>query len=322
MKLEKLILAALIFVGCSLAPAAWAFGDKPMRLIVPGPAGGTIDMAARVIAQQISTDVGRPVIVEDRPGASGEIGLNAMLMAAPDGNTIALGPNNMLVESPLVMKVPYDPFKDIVTIGRVAFTSYVLVSSSKYPAKDFQSLIAHLKTLKGKTSFASYSTGTVSQYAGLIFSNQTDLGMQHVPYQGSPPALQGIIGGQADIMFDGMVTSLPMINSGMLRIYAVAGKIRSKHFPDVPTMTELGYGDIQFQGQIAFYGSSKLPAPVLAKLQATVQRAASAPAVQKTLDELGLEPNVSVDTPALLAEDRRLFARNAGIVKKFGIRAN
>lgn len=322
MKLEKLILAAMIFAGCSLGPSAWAFGDRPMRLIVPGPAGGTVDVAARVIAQQMSADIGRPVIVDDRPGATGAIGLNAMLMAAPDGNTIALGPNNMIVESPLIMKVPYDPFKDIVPIGRVAFTNYVLVSSAKYPAKDFQSLIAHLKSLKGKTSFASYSPGTISEYAGLILSNQADLGMQHVPYQGSPPALQGIIEGQEDVMFDGMVTSLPMINSGLLRIYAVAGKTRSKHFPDVPTMTELGYGDVQFQGQISLYGSSKLPAPILAKLQATIQKAASAPAVQKKLDELGLEPNVSVDTPALLAEDKRLFARNASIVKKFGIAPN
>ena len=116
----------------------------------------------------------------------------AMLKAEPDGNTIAFGPSNMLVEAPQVMKVPYDPLKDITTIGRVAFTSYVMVTGASYPAQDFQGLVAHLKTRKGQSSFASYGTGTVSQYSGLIFSNGADLGLQHVGYLGSPPALQAV----------------------------------------------------------------------------------------------------------------------------------
>jgi tripartite-type tricarboxylate transporter receptor subunit TctC len=123
-------------------------------------------------------------------------------------------------------------------------------------------------------------------------------------------------------MFDGMATSLPLIKGGKLRIYAVSGKSRSGYFPDVPTMTELGYPEIQFQGQIRFYGSSKLPADVLAKLQAIVKKAADAPAVQKKLFDVGLEPDVSVDTPAMLAEDRSLYQRNAAIVKKFDIQLN
>jgi len=293
-----------------------------LKVIVPAPAGGTTDIAARVIGQQMSVDIGRPVIVENRPGASGSIGLHAMLQAAPDGDTIVVGPNNLLVESPQVMKVPYDPLKDIVSIARVAKTSYVLVTGASYPAKDFQGLLAHLKSRKGKSSFANYGNGTTSHYSGLIFSDRADLGMQNVGYPGSPPALQDVIGGQVDIMFDGMATSLPLIKGGKLRIYAVSGKSRSGYFPDVPTMTELGYPEIQFQGQIRFYGSSKLPADVLAKLQAIVKKAADAPAVQKKLFDVGLEPDVSVDTPAMLAEDRSLYQRNAAIVKKFDIQLN
>ncbi len=214
MRLQRFARPALALIGWSLAFGAWALGDKPLRVIVPGPAGGTVDIAARVIGQQMSMDIGRPVIIENRPGATGSIGLSAMLKADPDGDTIALGPSNMLVEAPQVMKVPYDPLTDIVTIARVALTSYALVSSANYPAQDFQSLVEHLKTRKGKSSFASYGTGTVSQYSGLIFSSQTGLDMQHVAYLGSPPALQDVIGGQVDIMFDGMVTSLPLIRSG------------------------------------------------------------------------------------------------------------
>ncbi|CAB3708457.1 Argininosuccinate lyase [Achromobacter denitrificans] len=322
MRLQRFARPALALIGWSLAFGAWALGDKPLRVIVPGPAGGTVDIAARVIGQQMSMDIGRPVIIENRPGATGSIGLSAMLKADPDGDTIALGPSNMLVEAPQVMKVPYDPLTDIVTIARVALTSYALVSSANYPAQDFQSLVEHLKTRKGKSSFASYGTGTVSQYSGLIFSSQTGLDMQHVAYLGSPPALQDVIGGQVDIMFDGIVTSLPLIRSGRLRPYAVAGKNRSRYLPDVPTMSELGYPEIQFQGQVCFYGSSKLSPEVLAKLQATIAKAASVPAVQQKLSDVGLEPDVSTDTAALLAENRQLFQRNAAIVKKFDIRAN
>ena len=322
MKLKQLARAAMVMTGWSLALGAWALGDKPLKVIVPAPAGGTTDIAARVVGQQMSLDTGRPVIVENRPGASGSIGLHAMLQAAPDGDTIVVGPNNLLVESPQVMKVPYDPLKDIVSIARVAKTSYVLVTGASYPAKDFQGLLAHLKSRKGKSSFANYGNGTTSHYSGLIFSDRADLGMQNVGYPGSPPALQDVIGGQVDIMFDGMATSLPLIKGGKLRIYAVSGKSRSGYFPDVPTMTELGYPEIQFQGQIRFYGSSKLPADVLAKLQAIVKKAADAPAVQKKLFDVGLEPDVSVDTPAMLAEDRSLYQRNAAIVKKFDIQLN
>ena len=312
----------MALIGWSLALSAWAIGDKPLKVIVPAPPGGTTDIAARVVGQQMSADTGRPVIIENRPGASGSIGLNAMLQAAPDGDTIVVGPNNMLVESPQVMKVPYDPLKDVVSIARVAKTSFVLVSAATYPAKDFQGLVAHLKTRKGKSSFANYGNGTTSHYSGLIFSDQADLGMQNVGYSGSPPALQDVIGGNVDIMFDGMATSLPLIKGGKLRLYAVSGKSRSRYFPDVPTMTELGYPEIQFQGQIRFYGSSKLPADVLAKLQAIIKKAAQAPTVQKKLFDVGLEPDVSVDTPAMLAEDMWLYQRNAAIVKKFNIKLN
>ena len=322
MKLKQWARPALAMIGCSLALSAWAIGDKPLKVIVPAPAGGTTDIAARVVGQQISVDIGRPVIVENRPGASGSIGLHAMLQAAPDGDTILVGPNNLLVESPQVMKVPYDPLKDVVSIARVAKTSYALVTGAGYPAKDFQGLLAQLKTRKGKSSFANYGNGTTSHYSGLIFSDQADLGMQNIGYPGSPPALQDVIGGQVDIMFDGMATSLPLIKGGKLRLYAVSGKSRSRYFPEVPTMTELGYPEIQFQGQIRFYGSSKLPPDVLAKLQAIIKKAADAPAVQQKLFDVGLEPDVNVDTAAMLAEDKSLFQRNAAIVKKFNIQLN
>lgn len=321
-KLHRIARSVLVLVGWSLALGAWALGDKPLKVIVPAPAGGTTDIAARLIGQQMAQDTGRPVIVENRPGASGSIGMQAMLQAPADGDTLIVGPNTMLVESPHVMKMPYDPLKDVVSVARVARTSYVLVTGANYPAKDFKALLAHLKTRKDKSSFANYGNGTTSHYSGLIFSERAGLGMQNVGYAGSPPALQDVIGGQVDIMFDGMVTSLPLVSGGKLRAYAVSGKDRSKYLPDVPTMTELGFPDIQFQGQMRFYASSKLPADALAKLQAAIKKAADAPAVQKKMFDAGLEPDVSLDSAGMLAEDKALFQHNAGIVKKFGIQLN
>ena len=312
----------MLLIGWSLALGVGAFSATPMKIIVPAPAGGTMDAVARVVGQQMSTEMGRPVVVENRVGATGAIGLQAMLQAVPDGNTIVVAADNLLVESPLVSKVPYDPLKDIVSIARVARTNRVLVTATTQPAKDFKALIADLKKRKGQTSFASFGTGTASHYAGLILSDEADLGAQHVGFNGAPPAVMAVLGGQVDYMFDSLLTSLPMIKGGKLRALAIAGKNRSRLLPDVPTMPELGYPDIQFQAQVGFYGSSKLPAEVVEKLQAAIKQAVSAPAVQQKLTDLGLEMDVSVDSAAMLAENKSLYQRNAAIVRKFNIQAN
>ena len=322
MKLKQLLRPGMVLIGWSLALGAGALGPTSMKIIVPAPAGGTMDAVARVVGQQMSAEMGRPVVVENRVGATGSIGLQAMLQAVPDGNTVVVAADNLLVEAPLVGKVPYDPLKDIVSIARVARTNRVLVTASTQPAKDFKALIADLKKRKGQTSFASFGTGTASHYAGLILSDQADLGAQHVGYNGAPPAILAVIGGQVDYMFDSLLTSLPMIKGGKLRALAIAGKNRSRLLPDVPTMPELGYPDIQFQAQVGFYGSSKLPAEVVEKLQAAIQKAVSAPAVHQKLTDLGLEMDVSVDSAAMLAENRSLYQRNAAVVRKFNIQAN
>lgn len=322
MNFKQLLRPGMVLIGWSLALGVGAFSATPMKIIVPAPAGGTMDAVARVVGQQMSTEMGRPVVVENRAGATGAIGLQAMLQAVPDGNTIVVGADNLLVESPLVAKVPYDPLKDIVSIARVARTNRVLVTATTQPAKDFKALIADLKKRKGQTSFASFGTGTASHYAGLILSDEADLGAQHVGFNGAPPAVMAVLGGQVDYMFDSLLTSLPIIKGGKLRALAIAGKNRSRLLPDVPTMPELGYPDIQFQAQVGFYGSSKLPAEVVEKLQAAIKKAVSAPAVQQKLTDMGLEMDVSVDSAAMLAENKSLYQRNAAIVRKFNIQAN
>ena len=315
-----LMRACAVLAGWTLACSAWAFGDKPLKLIVPAPPGGTMDIVARLVGQQLSADIGQPVIVDNRPGAGGGIGIQALLQAPADGNTLLMGASNLLAEIPHVIKQPFDPLKDVMPLASIARSGIVLVANANNPARDFRALVAQLEQNKGKTSYATYSAGTVSQYAGAMLSDQLGLDMQHIPFSGSPPALQNLLGGQVDIMFDGMLTSLPMIKGGKLRAYAVTSSTRSRHLPDVPTMAELGYPQVQFVGWIGVIGSAKLPAADLPKIQAALKKAMSVPAVQQKLFEAGLEPEVNVDSAALTRETREMFERNAAIVKKYGIK--
>ena len=315
MKRRTLLSSTLALV----AAPTFAQGSKPIRLIVPYAPGGPLDVTARVLAERVQPQLGT-VIVDNKPGAGASIGLQAMLQAPPDGYTLAMAPSNVLSEIPHVIKMPFDPLKDILPVASLARSGVVLVTAPGYPARDFQSLLAHLKTRKGQGSYASYSPGTVSHYAGLILSDKAGLDLQHVGYAGSPPALQAVLGGQVDFMFDGMLTSVPLIKTGKLRAYAFSGKERSRHLPNVPTTAEMGYPDLQFMGWVGLMGSAKLPADVLARIHAVVQKAARAPAVQQKLSDLGMEPEVNVDTPALQRETRETWERNAGIVKKYDIK--
>lgn len=310
----------MLIIGCTLSLGALAFGDKPLKLIVPAPPGGTMDIVARLLSQQLSTDLGQTVIVENRPGAGGGIGIQALLQAPADGSTFLVGASNLLAEIPHVIKPAFDPLKDVVPLLSVARSGIVLVANASQPARDFKGFVAHLEKNKGKLSYATYSAGTVSHYAAEMLNEALDLQLVHVPFAGSPPALQNLLGGQVEFMFDGMLTSMPMIKGGKLRPYAFTGAKRSRHLPEVPTMAELGYPQIQFVGWVGVMGSAKLPADIQAKAQAALQKAASAPALQQRIFEAGLEPELNADTPSLVKETRELYERNGAIVRKFGIK--
>lgn len=319
MKSIKSFLVTAIF-GLSVAISATAQTDRTLRLIVPAPPGGTMDIVARLLSQQITADTGQAVVVENRPGAGGGIGIQALLQAPADGNTLLVGASNLLAEIPHVIKQPFDPLKDVIPLATVARSGIVLVANATSPARDFKALITQLEKSKGKASYATYSPGTVSHYSGAILSDQFNLDLVHVPFAGSPPALQSLLGGQVDIMFDGMATSLPLIKGGKLKPFAFTGSTRSRHLPDVPTMAELGFAEMQFVGWIGVIGSAKLPPAEVTKIQAALRKAASSASVQQRVFDTGLEPEVNVDTPALVRELREISDRNGAIVKKFGIK--
>ena len=224
---------ATLLAGCAItiAIAGTAWSRQPLRLIVPAPPGGTMDIVARVVGQQLASETGQAVVIDNRPGAGGLLGMQTLLQAPADGQTLLVGASNLLAEIPHVIKMPFDPLKDLVPLASLARSGVVLVAGASQPAQDMQELLAQLKARKGQTSFASYSPGTVSHYAGLILSDKAGLDLQHVGYAGSPPAVQALLGGQVDVMFDGMLTSVPLIRAGKLRAYAFSGPRRSRHLP-------------------------------------------------------------------------------------------
>jgi tripartite-type tricarboxylate transporter receptor subunit TctC len=301
---------------------AHAWTNKPVKMLVPAPAGGTMDIVARILADQLSADIGQPVIVDNKPGAGGAIAIQAMMSAPQDGQTIMVTASNVLTEIPHVMKTNFDPLKDVKPVATVASASMVLVGAPGLPAKNVKELIAYAKSKPGTLSFASYSAGTSSHYAGMILNQKAGLDLQHVPFPGSPPALAQVMGGQIPIMFDGMATSLPQVKGGKLQIYGVASKTRSSHLPQVPTLAEEGLSDIEFGNWVGVVVSAGVANDVTDKINAAVLKAADSPKVKTRLVGAGFEPNVGLSAAELQQSVRSEFERNAVIVKNFKIQLN
>lgn len=297
-----------------------AWNNKPVRMLVPAPAGGTMDVMARLMAEQLSTDLGQPVVVDNKPGGGGAIAMTALLSAPPDGQTLMVTATNVLTEIPHIQKTPYDTMKDIQPLAAVGRSRMVLVGAPTLPAKDLKSLITYAKAHPGKLSFASYSAGTASHYAGAILNQEAGMDLQHIPFPGSSPALTQVMGGQIPVMYDGMVTSLPMIRAGKLQPYAVASKTRSPLLPQVPTFAEQGYPDIDFSNWVGVIASAKVPADMAQKIHDAAYKAAANPKVRERLEALGYEAMPVQSLQELNQSLHAEYERNAGIVKAFHIR--
>jgi len=312
--------AAVAAVLTLAVPAAMAWTGKPVRVLVPAPAGGTMDVMARLLAEQLSADLGQPVVVDNKPGGGGAIAINTLLAAPADGQTVMVTATNVLTEVPQVQKTAYDTMKDIRPLAAVGRSRMVLVGAPNLPAKDLKTLITYAKANPGKLSFASYSAGTASHYAGAIMNQEAGMDLQHVPFPGSGPALAQVMGGQIPLMYDGMVTSLPMIRAGKLQPYAVASKSRSPLLPQVPTFAEQGYPDIDFSNWVGVIASAQVPTDLAQKIQAAVYKAAANPKVRERLETLGYEPMAPQSLQDLNQSLHAEYDRNAGIVKTFHIK--
>jgi tripartite-type tricarboxylate transporter receptor subunit TctC len=316
---------ALLALAGALAFSAHthADSDKPIKLVVPAPPGGTIDVFARIISDQLSLELKQPVIVENKPGAGGAVAIKYMLSQPADGQVLLVSVTNVLTESPHVVKGGFDPIKDVKPVAEMARSYLLLIAAPQFPANDAKSAIAYVKANPGKISVASYSPGTSSHYASAILNKKAGLDMEHVAFAGSAPALAQLMGNQIPLMFDGSVTSKPLIAAGKVKLLAVAYKHRMAEYPKVPTMAELGYPDLNFSNWSGVFASAQTPPATLEKLHGVLMKINAQPAVLARYASTGFEPITEVRSLQQAAEDVRAeYVRNGEIVNAFGIKLN
>lgn len=283
------------------APAAAAWPDKPIRLILPYVAGGAADITARVLAQKLTAGLGVSVIVDNRPGANGMIGTDIVAKARPDGYTLLLDASGPLVVNPSLQKVAYDPVKDLAPISQITSYQYALVVPAASPIRSVDDLVRAAKAKPGQLSYGSAGVGAGGHLAGALLGIMTGTRLIHVPYKGNAQALSDVLSGQLSFTFDTVVTSVPQIKAGKLRAYAVSGPRRSPSLPDLPTMEELGYKGFQvtqFQGLLAPAGTD--PA-IIERLHQEVVKAVKSPDVIQRLAVDGGNEMVG-GTPAEFAQ--------------------
>ena len=322
MKSTTLLTALTLVIAslCGTATAQDKWPSKPITYVVPFPAGGTTDILARLISQKLGPALGTTVIVENRAGAGGNIGSDFVAKAAPDGYTILGGTiSSHAINVSLYPKLPYDPVKSFAPVALIGTNANVLVVGAASPYKTVQELTAAAKAKPGSISFASAGNGTSQHLSGELYKGIAGLDMVHVPYKGSAPAMQDVIGGQVPMLFDTSVVAGPFIESGKVRALAVTSAKRTPQLPNVPTMAESGIAGYDLQSWRAIFAPAGTPAPILQRLQTEVVKIIKSAEIQERLGKLGMEPS------ALTAEQFAAFqvaeiAKWAKVVKAGNIK--
>ena len=318
-------LLATLVLGCAAAlpllPSAHAdaFPDKPITLVVPFPPGGPTDAMARTLAAEMKDRLGQPMIVENRAGAGGNIGAEYVARAAADGQTLLFGTSGPLaINASLYRKIGYDPVKSFAPVIQVGHLPNILVVNPSVPARNVKELVAYAKAHPGKLSYASSGNGASSHLAGVLFNSSADVDLQHIPYKGTGPALNDLLGGQVSMSFTDVLTALPYVKAGKLRALGITTAARSQALPDLPTVAEQGvpgYDVSVFFGIVAPAGT---PADRVAKLNQAFVEVLATPKVKALFAAQGLEP-APASTPEQLGKFiGTQMARWSTVVKQSG----
>jgi tripartite-type tricarboxylate transporter receptor subunit TctC len=273
------------------AQAQSNYPSKPIKIVVPFPAGGTSDVLARMIGVKITEAWGQPVVVENRPGSSGNLGADVVAKSPPDGYTFALMDIGNLVISPALYKLPFNVLNDFAPVSMVGYSPHLLVVSSQIPANTTAELIAYAKAQKGKINFAAAAgMGSATHLAGVVFAKRSGIDWGYVPYKGGSQAMTDLIGAQVDVTFNGMVATYPHVKSGKIKLLAVSSDKRNSQLPDVPTVAETlpGFLTGSWQGLLAPAGT---PKAIIDKVNAEVVRITALPDIKERLVTLGAEPS-------------------------------
>ena len=290
--------AGMLAAGqASAQDAAAGYPKKPIRIIVPFPAGGTSDVLARMMGQKLNEAWGQPVIVENRAGANGNIGADLVAKSEPDGYTLLLmDVGNLAISPTLYPKLPFSPTTNLTPVTMLAYSPHLLVTYPGVPVKSVKELVEYSKAQKGKVNFAAAAgTGSATHLAGVLFAKKTGLDWNYIPYKGGAQAITDLVGGQVDLTMNGMVATYPHVKDGKLRLLAVSSAKRLPQLPDVPTLGETvpGFVSGSWQGVMAPAG---VPAPIINKLNAEMARIVKLPDVREKMAAQGAEPQTN--TPA------------------------
>ena len=309
-------LAALALAG---AAGAQGYPSQPIKMISPFPPGGSVDIMARLIADPLAAQLKGHIVVENRSGASGNIGMEAAARSAPDGYTIVLNTIPLVTNQSLFPKLTWDPLKDFAPIGMVATAPHVLVVPKRLQVNNVQDLLKLARANPGKLTYASAGYGTTFHFAAEMFKDITKTFIVHVPYRGGGPALVDTISGQVDMSFPTLSAVVPHVKAGNLKALAITGATRSDLLPDVPTMAQAGVKDFVFVQWLAILAPAATPRDVITKLNASLNAALGSVQVRQKFEEQGFEPFATSpeEATAFLAGEVK---RYAALIKSKGIK--
>ncbi|MCT9127555.1 Bug family tripartite tricarboxylate transporter substrate binding protein [Cupriavidus gilardii] len=322
---RALLAAMAVLCGAAVpamsASAAATFPSKPIRLIVPFTPGGTTDILARLVAQKAGETLGQPMVVENRPGAGGNIGAEAAARSAADGYTLLMGTLGTQVTNQFIYpRMPYDSAKDFAPVTLVANSPNVLLVNSTLPANSIGELIALARREPGKINYASTSTGGSPHLSGELLSMMAGVRMQHVPYKGAAPAMTDLLAGQVNLMFDNLPSALAQIQGGKIKALAVTGAKRASVLPSVPTVRESGLPDYEVNSWFGLLAPAGTPPERVRQLQQAVDKVLAMPDVRKRIQELGAEPG-GEGSAAFAAQIKADTDKWARVIRSAGIKA-
>ena len=319
---SRLFACAFTSIACmsmlAPAPASAAYPERPITIIVPFTPAGTTDILARIVGKFMGDRLGQTVIIDNRAGAGGNIGTQAVAKAAPDGYTIVMATvGTHAINQALYQKMPFDPVKDFAPIGRVAMVPNVLVVNSESTIRTVADLIAQGKAEPGKLTFASAGNGTSIHLSGELFKSMTGIDMRHIPFRGSAPAVTALLGGQVDMMFDNLPSSAGQIKAGKLRAVAVTSAARAPSLPSVPTIAEAGVPGYEATSWFGLLAPAGTPAPIIKTLNESLAAVLKLPEVQRQFSEQGAQAHP--ETPEQFAAFIRVeLAKWSKTVKESG----
>lgn len=285
----RLLLLILCALGLSAAASAQSYPTRTITIVVPFPAGGSADTLARLLGARLSEKFGQPVVIDNKPGAGGNIGTDFVAKANSDGYTLLLAPSSIAIAPHLYKRLAYDPIKDFAPVTLIGNIPMAVVVTPKFPAKSIKELIALAKEKPGTIDYASAGNGTTNHLAVEQFKQITGIDLVHVPYRGNPLAVLDVIGGRVSVFFDFVLTALPHIRDGKVRVLATTGLKRSEVLPDVPTVNESGVPGFEAGTWFGIYAPAKTPKDIVDKLNTETLAAIADPAIEKRLKGLGVD---------------------------------